>query len=102
MLKGKFKLWARESISSKPKEWTDEKELRAVKWAHKALAELGINDDFIAKHQNMPVNTILNSQALMTDNIIDIRDRLIGTVDILSIPEMTGTQHAIIVPIDYK
>ena len=50
----------------------------------------------------MPANTILNSQASITDNIIDIRDRLIGAVDILSIPEMTGTQHAIIVPINYK
>ena len=38
----------------------------------------------------------------MTDNIIDIQDRLIGTVDILSIPEMTETQHAITVPIDYE
>jgi len=91
MLKGKFKLQAGESIHPKPKEWTDEKELRAIKRAHKVLAELGINDNFTAKHRNIPANTPSNSQASMTDNIIDIRDRLIGAVDILSIPKTTGT-----------
>ena len=102
MLKGEFKLRAGESINSKPKEWTDEKELRAVKRAHKALAELGVNNDFTAKHRNISANTPSNSQASMTDNIIDNRDRLISAVDILSIPETTGTQHAITAPIDYE
>src|SRR5437667_12575052 len=102
MLKGKFKLQAGESIHPKPKKWTDKKELRAVKQAYKVLAELGVNDDFTAKHCNILANSPLNSQVSITNNITNIQDRIISAVDILSIPEMTGTQHIIMAPIDYE